>query len=110
SCQITYHARLPALFPGFMSASNKLPGLLVALGIAVGAWVVVRLVAMLPPPAGALPLNMMLIAILTGLALAGPSQRRPAWTPGLELARGPILKIATAMIGLRLSLADLGEL
>ncbi len=96
---MTDSARLPAL-----------PGLLVALGIAVGSWAVVHLVAMLPPPIGSLPLNMMLIAILTGLALAGPSQERPSWTPGLELARGPILKIATAMIGLRLSLADLGEL
>lgn len=93
-----------------MSSSNKLPGLVVAIVIAVGAWVVVRLVALLPPPVGSMPLSMMLVAILAGLALAGPANRRPAWTPGLDLARGPILKIAVALIGLRLSLADLGEL
>ncbi|NBD95868.1 MAG: putative sulfate exporter family transporter [Gammaproteobacteria bacterium] len=93
-----------------MAVSEKLPGLLIALGIAVGAWVVVRLLAMLPPPVGSLPLSMMLVAILAGLVLAGPAHRRPAWTPGLDLARGPVLKIAVALIGLRLSLADLGQL
>jgi uncharacterized integral membrane protein (TIGR00698 family) len=93
-----------------MIASDKFPGLLIALGIAVGAWLVVWLVGMLPPPVGSLPLSMMLVAILAGLALAGPANRRPAWTPGLDLARGPILKIAVALIGLRLSLADLGSL
>ncbi|WP_376694342.1 YeiH family protein [Wenzhouxiangella sp. EGI_FJ10409] len=93
-----------------MGFSNKLPGLLIALGIAVGAWVLVRLVGMLPPPVGALPLSMMLVAILAGLVLAGPANRRAGWTPGLDFARGPILKTAVALIGLRLSLADLGEL
>ncbi|MEE4304114.1 MAG: putative sulfate exporter family transporter [Wenzhouxiangella sp.] len=93
-----------------MAFSEKLPGLLIALGIAVGAWLVVRLVGMLPPPLGSLPLSMMLVAILAGLVLAGPAHRRPAWKPGLDLARGPILKIAVALIGLRLSLADLGQL
>ncbi|WP_181918360.1 MULTISPECIES: YeiH family protein [unclassified Wenzhouxiangella] len=93
-----------------MVSSNKWPGLLIALGIAVGAWVVVRLVALLPPPVGSLPLSMMLVAILAGLVLAGPTHRRPAWKPGLDFARGPLLKIAVALIGLRLSLADLGQL
>jgi uncharacterized integral membrane protein (TIGR00698 family) len=93
-----------------MIAANKWPGLLIALGIAVGAWLVVRLVGMLPPPVGSVPLSMMLVAILAGLALAGPVQARPGWQPGLDFARGPVLKIAVALIGLRLSLADLGEL
>lgn len=93
-----------------MMAFDKWPGLLVALAIAAGAWLAVRLVALLPPPVGALPLSMMLVAILAGLVLAGPSNRRPAWKPGLDLARGPILKIAVALIGLRLSLSDLGQL
>ncbi|WP_376697500.1 YeiH family protein [Wenzhouxiangella sp. EGI_FJ10305] len=93
-----------------MTASDKLSGLTLALGIAVGAWVVVRLVALLPPPVGSLPLSMMLVAIVTGLVLAGPVQRRPAWKPGLDFARGPLLKTAVALIGLRLSLADLGQL
>lgn len=89
---------------------SALPGLSVALGIAAGAWTVVRLVALLPPPVGSLPLSMMLVAILTGLVLAGPAHRRPSWKPGLDLARGPLLKTAVALIGLRLSLADLGQL
>jgi len=93
-----------------MIASDKLPGLLIALGVAVGAWLVVKLAGMLPPPLGSLPLSMMLVAILAGLMLAGPASRRPAWEPGLDLARGPILKIAVALIGLRLSLSDLVQL
>lgn len=87
-----------------------LPGLSIALGIAAGAWVLVQLIAMLPPPFGALPVSMMLVSILAGLALAGPAARHENWEPGLNLARGPILKIAVALIGLRLSLTDLGQL
>ncbi len=93
-----------------MLLSNKLPGLLVVLGIALCAWLLVRLGALLPDPLGSLPLSMMLVAILAGLALAGPASRRPAWQPGLNLARGPLLKLAVALIGLRLSLAELAQL
>jgi uncharacterized integral membrane protein (TIGR00698 family) len=96
-----------------MSLSSRfpaVPGLLVALSIAIGAWLFVQGIALLPPPVGSLPLSMMLVAILVGLALAGPAQRRPAWKPGLDLSRGLILKTAVALIGLRLSLADLGTL
>jgi uncharacterized integral membrane protein (TIGR00698 family) len=87
-----------------------LPGLGLALGIAVAAWAAVRLIALLPAPIGGVPLSMMLLAILAGLVLAGPVDRRPALAPGLDFARGPLLKIAVALIGLRLSLADLADL
>lgn len=93
-----------------MLLSNKLPGLLIVLGIAVCAWLVVQLVALLPDPIGSVPLSMMLVAILAGLVLAGPASRRPTWQPGLDLARGPVLKLAVALIGLRLSLAELAQL
>ena len=69
-----------------MLLSNKLPGLLVVLGIALCAWLLVRLVALLPDPLGSLPLSMMLVAILAGLAL------------------GIINSIANAYIGTFLSL------
>ena len=59
---------------------------------------------------GRLPLSMMLIAILLGLSLAGMARKQDSWQPGLAFARGPLLKIAVALIGLRLSLADLGQL
>ncbi|NEZ03448.1 putative sulfate exporter family transporter [Wenzhouxiangella sp. XN201] len=89
---------------------SRIPGLALAAVIAAGAWLIVRLIALLPPPVGSLPLSMMLVAILAGLALAAPVNRRPGLEPGLALARGIILKTAVALIGLRLSLADLGQL
>lgn len=93
-----------------MTASSKFPGLLIALAVAVGAWVVVQLVALLPPPAGSLPLSMILVAIVAGLTLAGPASRRSSWSPGLDLARRRLLKFAVALVGLRLSLIELADL
>jgi len=86
------------------------PGLGVAIGIAAGATLAVIGIQSLPGRMGQLPLSAMLLAVLAGLLLAPLASNRPRWTPGLELARGPILKIAVALIGLRLSLSDLGRL
>lgn len=86
------------------------PGLGVAAGVAAVAWGVVTVHHQLPDGFQKLPLSMMLVAILIGLAMATPAARRPRWSPGLDLARGRILKIAVALIGLRLSLTDLGQL
>ena len=86
------------------------PGLTVSVAIALAAWVIVAIHARLPGGFQNLPISMILIAILIGLAVAGSAARRPRWNPGLDLARGRILKIAVALIGLRLSLVDLGQL
>ncbi len=86
------------------------PGLLVALAIAAGASLAVTGMKSLPGWIGQLPLSAMLLAVLAGLALAPLASSRPQWAPGLDLARGPILKIAVALIGLRLSLSDLARL
>ena len=86
------------------------PGLAVATGVAAAAWLVVLILGQLPPPVGQWPLSMMLVAILIGLALSGVSAMQPGWSAGLNLARGPILKTAVALIGLRLSLVELGRL
>ena len=86
------------------------PGLAVATGVAAAAWLVVLILGQLPPPVGQWPLSMMLVAILIGLALSGVSAKQPGWSAGLNLARGPILKTAVALIGLRLSLVELGQL
>ncbi|OAB56863.1 hypothetical protein AY599_11755 [Leptolyngbya valderiana BDU 20041] len=86
------------------------PGLGVALAIAAGATLAVMGARSLPGWMGQLPLSAMLLAVLAGLGLAPLAAHRPSWTPGLDLARGPILKIAVALIGLRLSLSDLGRL
>ncbi|TVS14048.1 MAG: putative sulfate exporter family transporter [Wenzhouxiangella sp.] len=86
------------------------PGLAVAAALAALAWLLIGLLQRLPEPLSSLPASPMLVAILAGLALGGVAARRPAWQHGLELARGPLLKIAVALIGLRLSLVELGLL
>lgn len=86
------------------------PGLCVALTVALAAIVMIALIGRLPGWIGRLPLSAMLLAILAGLALAGVARGRSNWQPGLALARGNLLKIAVALIGLRLSLADLAQL
>ena len=95
---------------GTGSVRTVLPGLAVAIAVAAGAWLLVVTLGHLPPPIGQWPVSTMLIAILAGLALSGVAARQPGWTPGLALAQGPILKLAVALIGLRLSLVELGHL
>lgn len=85
-------------------------GLTVCAGVAAIAWLLVGLLQRLPEPVSTLPASPMVLAILAGLALAGVAARRPSWLPGLELARGILLKTAVALIGLRLSLVELGML
>lgn len=87
-----------------------LSGLLICATLAAGAWILVDLLKRLPEPLSALPASPMVVAILAGLALAGVATRRPAWQPGLDMARGILLKTAVALIGLRLSLVELGAL
>ncbi|MGY6554396.1 MAG: putative sulfate exporter family transporter [Wenzhouxiangella sp.] len=89
---------------------RALPGLIVCAAIAALAWVFVGLLRQLPEPIATLPASPMVIAILAGLALAGVAARRASWKPGLDLARGILLKTAVALIGLRLSLLELGLL
>jgi len=94
--------------PGLVRAA--LPGLVVAAGIAAGAWLVVLGLGRLPPPVGDWPVSTMLVAILASLALSPLALQRSGWATGLALARGPILKVAVALIGLRLSLVELGRI
>jgi uncharacterized integral membrane protein (TIGR00698 family) len=86
------------------------PGLAVVTVLAVIATVVPGLLAALPVPLDGLPVSPILIAIIGGLALAGHARQRPAWAPGLEMAAQPLLRLAVMLIGLRLSLAQVGLL
>jgi len=84
-----------------------LSGLIVAIFVAAGSWLVVTLLAALPGWLGRLPLSSMLMAVLIGLALAPVARHKLHWRAGLDLARDPLLKLAVALIGLRLSLPEL---
>lgn len=96
--------------PAHPGKANVIPGLMAAAGIALVATTVSVLFQRLPEPLASLPVSTILVAILLGLALAGRARQRPAWTPGLQLAAGPVLKLAVMLIGLRLSLGELGAL
>jgi uncharacterized integral membrane protein (TIGR00698 family) len=84
--------------------------MMVVLAVTVLAWALVECQSRLPGTAGRLPLSMMLIAILIGLTLSPLASRYHTWTDGLDLAGGPLLKLAVALLGLRLSLVELGSL
>ncbi len=92
------------------SNSSPLFGLMFAVAIAALSWLLVAALGLAPSPFDRLPISAMLVAILAGLVLAGFAARRPALKPGLDIARGPVLKTAVALIGLRLALGDLGTL
>ncbi len=85
-------------------------GLLIAAAVALMATAVPAVLERAPEALARLPISPILVAILLGLLLAAPAQRRPAWGPGLSLAAGPWLKFAVMLIGLRLSLVDVGVL
>ena len=82
-------------------------GLLVTLALAVIASLIAAGLAAGLGPLPALPSSPMVVAIFLGLALSGAAARQPQWEPGLGVARGLLLKTAVALIGLRLSVADL---
>jgi len=65
---------------------------------------------MLPGAAGRILLSPVFVAILGGLCLSGLARRRPAWSPGLEFAARRLLRFAVMLIGLRLSLGQVGQL
>ncbi|HUG98197.1 MAG TPA: putative sulfate exporter family transporter [Gammaproteobacteria bacterium] len=87
-----------------------LTGTLVAAVIAVVAIGAPPMAARLPEYFGGLPLSPIAVAILLGVALSGLARDRPTWDSGLRFATGPLLKLAVMLIGLRLSLGQLGSL
>jgi uncharacterized integral membrane protein (TIGR00698 family) len=85
-------------------------GAAIAAVLALAATAAPPALDLLPAPAGDLPISPILVAILLGLALARPAHAHPEWTPGLKLASGPLLNFAVMLIGLRLSLGEVGAL
>jgi len=90
--------------------ATVLPGAGITFGIALVASAVPLVLRAAPPPLAGLPVSPILVAILLGLGLGPLARRRPNWAPGLAVAAGPLLKLGVMLIGLRLSLGQLGEL
>ena len=87
-----------------------LPGVAVTTAVAMLAIVLPAALKLAPEPVGGLPLSPILVAILLGLFLSGVARRNTGWQPGLALAAGPLLKLGVMLIGLRLSLGQVGSL
>jgi uncharacterized integral membrane protein (TIGR00698 family) len=87
-----------------------LGGIVVVAALAVAATLLPAMLAALPGPLATLPVSPILVAILLGLGLARVARARGDWAPGLQFASGPLLQLAVMLIGLRLSLGDLGAL
>jgi uncharacterized integral membrane protein (TIGR00698 family) len=85
-------------------------GLIVVAAVAIVASLVPLLVQRAPAPWSGIPLSPVLLAIVLGLCLAGMARRYARWGAGLSLAAGPLLKLGVMLIGLRLSLVQLGTL
>lgn len=90
--------------------SSWAPGLIVAGAVAGVATVAPWALAFLPGTAGRIPLSPVFVAILVGLSLSGIARKRPAWSAGLEFAARRLLRLAVMLIGLRLSLGQVGQL
>jgi len=76
------------------------PGLALSLAVAIAAvWLAPRMPGFLPLPA-------MVIALLIGVAL-NPLAARPLFEPGMGLAVKRLLRIAVALLGLRIALGDI---
>ncbi|SCC81978.1 YeiH family protein [Saliniramus fredricksonii] len=83
--------------------SSNWPGLALSLVVAIVAvWLAPRLPDLLPLPA-------MVIALLIGVAL-NPLAARPLFEPGMGLAVKRLLRIAVALLGLRIALGDIAAL
>ncbi|MCG6121341.1 MAG: putative sulfate exporter family transporter [Microvirga sp.] len=79
------------------------PGLALALAVSFAA------TALAPAMPAFLPLPAMVIALLLGIAL-NPMARRQSFQPGLSLAVKRLLRIAVALLGLRIALGDIVDL
>jgi uncharacterized integral membrane protein (TIGR00698 family) len=93
--------------PGIRDAVT---GALIAGAVALVATLVPVALVRLPEPLAGLPVSPILVAILLGVALAGKARAHPGWAPGLQFAAVPLLRLAVMLIGLRLSLAQVGSL
>ena len=100
---------MPLLIPPSFGRPELLSGIMVSFSIAALAWLLTAGMVRIPM-LSAVPASPMVLAILAGLALGSVAGARPQWQPGLAIARGILLKLAVALIGLRLSLSELGQL
>jgi uncharacterized integral membrane protein (TIGR00698 family) len=77
--------------------------------VALSAAVAVAAVAAAPVIARVLPIPAMVIALLIGIAL-NPIAAKPVFQPGLTFCVKKLLRVAVALLGIRIALADIVSL
>ncbi len=82
------------------SVSDILPGVVLAGGLALAAYLAGVVQGHIPPA---------VIAVMLGMAIF-PFATAERLAPGLKLSTGPLLRIAVALLGLRLSLTDVMDI
>ena len=87
----------------FGEAGRYLPGVALSAAVAVAA------VLAAPVVARVLPIPAMVIALLIGIAL-NPVAARPVFQPGLTFCIKKLLRVAVALLGIRIALADIVSL
>lgn len=85
-------------------------GLAVCAFLAAAATGLAALIQRLPEPASLFPASPVLFALAAGVLLAPIARKRNHWQSGLEVACGPLLRLAVMLIGLRLGLGELFQL
>ena len=83
--------------------ATVLPGVFLAGGVALAAWLAAPWVAQV------VPVPAIVIALFIGIVL-NPIADLPVFLPGLTLCVKTLLRIAVALLGLRVSLADIAAL
>lgn len=85
------------------SISGIVPGLLLSSLLAIAAVIAAHVLA------STLPVPAMVIALLFGIAL-NPLARRPWFQPGISFCLRTILRVAVALLGLRIAFGDIAVL
>ncbi len=94
----------------FETLGGSLPGLALALSLAVVGTVVADRIGMQVLGFNKTPLSPILVAILLGLAIRNTIGLPSVYEPGLQLALKKILRIGVALLGIRLSFMTAGAI
>ena len=85
-----------------MNIQNKIPGLLLTVGLATAAYFAV----LLPPLS---KLHPMIIGLLLSIALRNLIGLHGTTKPGIAFSRGRVLRVAVAFLGIQLSFSQIAE-
>lgn len=101
SCDVTSDARPSSAVPGRVGWSDRAPGIAVVAVLAVIAWLGAATTSNLSP---------LVVGVALGALVANVATIPASLAPGIAWAARHVLRAGIVLLGLRLSLGDLGEL